>query len=734
MCPSVEQDKPGSCPMCGMALEPLTPLGNTAQFTCPMHPEIILDQPGDCPICGMALESMEVSVEEENHELTDMSRRFRISLIFTLPVFLIAMGDMLPGKPISAMLSSSIRPWLELMLATPVVLWAGWPFLVRGWNSIVNRHLNMFTLIGMGVLVAWSYSVIAVLAPQLFPPAFQDSQGQVPVYFEAAAVIVTLVLLGQVLELRARSQTGAAIKALLGLAPMTARRLCPSGHEHDVAIESIVVGDRLRIRPGEKIPVDGRVVEGRSSIDESMISGEPLPVEKTEGDPVVGGTVNSSGTLIVEAEKIGADTLLSRIIQMVADAQRSRARVQGIADTVAGYFVPAVMLIAVITFIVWATWGPAPSMAFALINAIAVLIIACPCALGLATPISIMVATGRGASMGILFRNAEAVELMRDVDTLLVDKTGTLTEGKPAVSRVICAQGWLETDFLSQLASLERASEHPLSRAIVNYAKNHSVVFQEVESFASITGKGVSGAINGQAVAAGNLALLDHLGVDPAELSHRAEELRKEGETVLFVTVDGKLAGMISVADPIKSSTAAAIKSLQAEQVTVIMLTGDNETTARAVADRLGLDHVIADVLPDQKAEKVKQLQDKGHIVAMAGDGVNDAPALSQAQVGIAMGTGTDVAMESADVTLVKGDLRAIANARALSRATMTNIHQNLVFAFAYNAFGIPIAAGVLYPVSGLLLSPMIAAAAMSLSSVSVIGNALRLRSFAPDD
>jgi Cu+-exporting ATPase len=588
----------------------------------------------------------------------------------------------------------------------------------------------MFTLIGMGVLVAYFYSVFAVLAPQLFPPAFQDSKGQVPVYFEAAAVIVTLVLLGQVLELRARSRTGEAIKALLGLAPMTALRLCPSGHEHVVTIESIVVGDRLRIRPGEKIPVDGRVVEGRSSIDESMISGEPLPVEKNEGDPVVGGTVNNTGTLIIEAEKIGADTLLSRIIQMVADAQRSKARVQGVADTVAGYFVPVVMLVSVITFIVWAIWGPAPSMAFALINAIAVLIIACPCALGLATPISIMVATGRGASMGILFRNAEAVELMRDIDTLLVDKTGTLTEGKPGVSQVVCAEEWHENELLPLLASLEQGSEHPLSSAIVNYAKQHSVIFQKVGNFESITGKGVTGSIDGKSVVAGNLALLGQLEIDPAELSHQAEKLRAKGETVLFVAVDGKLAGIISVADPIKSSTAAAIKALQADQVSVIMLTGDNETTARAVAGRLGLDRVIADVLPEQKAKLVKKLQGEGLIVAMAGDGVNDAPALSQAQVGIAMGTGTDVAMESADVTLVKGDLSAIANARALSRATMRNIHQNLVFAFAYNALGIPIAAGVLYPVFGLLLSPMIAAAAMSLSSVSVIGNALRLRNF----
>jgi Cu+-exporting ATPase len=679
----------------------------------------------------MALEPVLVTEdEEENHELIDMTRRFWVSLIFSIPVFFIAMGDLLPGKPVSTVLPGAIRPWLELLLASPVVLWGAWPFFVRGWRSIVTRHLNMFTLIALGVGVAYGYSVIAVLLPDLFPAAFRDVNGHVAVYFEAAAVIVTLVLLGQVLELRARSQTGAAIRALLGLTPKTARRISASGEEEDVAIELIQAGDQLRIRPGEKVPVDGRVIEGHSSVDESMVTGEPVPVEKQVNDQVVGGTVNGTGALVMRAEKVGAETLLSRIVQMVADAQRSRAPIQKLADTVAGYFVPAVVISSILTFIAWAVWGPDPSMSYALINAIAVLIIACPCALGLATPISIMVATGRGASMGVLFKNAEAVELMREVDTLVVDKTGTITVGKPEVSEVFCAAGWDESTVIKFAASLERGSEHPLSEAIVGYAEKQGIELSSAQDFESITGKGVTGTVDGRPTAIGNAALLHDGNIDFGDLAERADERRAQGETAMFVVVDDKIAGVIAVADPIKDSTHDAIRRLQDDKVSIIMLTGDNAKTARAVASRLGLERVIADVLPDQKMEVIKSLQAEGRIVAMAGDGVNDAPALAQAQIGIAMGTGTDVAMESASVTLVKGDLRGIASARALSRATMKNIRQNLFFAFAYNALGIPVAAGLLYPVFGLLLSPMIAAAAMSFSSVSVIGNALRLRKF----
>ncbi len=729
MCPEVDSAQAGACPSCGMALERAIVAAPVQQYTCPMHPEILQDEPGDCPICGMALEPVLVTeVEEDNSELIDMTRRFWVSLCFAVPVFIIAMGDLLPGEPVSAVLSSAVRPWLELLLASPVVLWGAWPFFVRGWRSLVTRNLNMFTLIGIGVAVAYGYSVVAVMLPDLFPDAFRDSGGHVAVYFEAAAVIVTLVLLGQVLELRARSQTGAAIRALLGLAPKTARRVSSSGDEEDVPIESIQPGDRLRIRPGEKVPVDGRVVDGHSSVDESMVTGEPLPVEKQADDKLVGGTVNGTGTLVMQAEKVGADTLLARIVQMVAEAQRSRAPIQKLADTVAGYFVPAVVMIAILTFIVWSIWGPQPSMSYALINAIAVLIIACPCALGLATPISIMVATGRGASMGVLFRNAEAVELMRKVDTLVVDKTGTLTLGKPQVVGVSCAEGWDQPALLRIVASLERGSEHPLSAAIVSYAEKQGIELTDVQNFESVTGKGVTGSVDGHVTAIGNAAMLQDLNVDPGVLAQQADERRAQGETAMFVVVDENIAGFISVADPIKASTADAIRRLHADNVSIVMLTGDNEKTANAVAQRLGLEQVIADVLPEQKVAVVKELQADGHVVAMAGDGVNDAPALAQAQVGIAMGTGTDVAMESAPVTLVKGDLRGIATARALSRATMKNIRQNLFFAFAYNALGIPVAAGVLYPVFGLLLSPMIAAAAMSLSSVSVISNALRLR------
>lgn len=732
MHPDVESGVAGDCPKCGMALERVIVAAPTQQYTCPMHPEIIQELSADCPICGMALEPVLVTEsEEENHELIDMTRRFWASLIFTVPVFFIAMGDLLPGQPVSAVLSTAVRPWFELLLATPVVLWGAWPFFVRGWRSVVTRHLNMFTLIALGVGVAYVYSVVAVLVPDIFPTAFRDVNGHVAVYFEAAAVIVTLVLLGQVLELRARSQTGAAIKALLGLTPKTARRVMESGEEEDVPIEAIQVGDRLRIRPGEKVPVDGHVIEGHSSVDESMVTGEPVPVEKQANDQVVGGTVNGTGALVMQAEKVGADTLLSRIVQMVADAQRSRAPIQKLADTVAGYFVPAVIVISILTFVVWAVWGPQPSMAYALINAIAVLIIACPCALGLATPISIMVATGRGASMGVLFKNAEAVELMREVDTLVVDKTGTLTVGKPVVSTVLCADGWDKTTVLRLAASLERGSEHPLSDAIVTYAEQQGVELSSARNFESITGKGVTGTVDGRVTAIGNAALLRDRNIDPGDLAERADERRADGETAMFVVVDENIAGVIAVADPIKESTNDAIRQLHDDKVSIVMLTGDNDKTAQAVARRLGLKRVFADVLPDQKMEIVKDLQADGHVVAMAGDGVNDAPALAQAHIGIAMGTGTDVAMESAGVTLVKGDLRGIASARALSRATMKNIRQNLFFAFAYNALGIPVAAGLLYPVFGLLLSPMIAAAAMSFSSVSVISNALRLRTLA---
>ncbi|NOX68136.1 MAG: copper-translocating P-type ATPase [Gammaproteobacteria bacterium] len=714
-----------------MALEKVVVATKARQYVCPMHAEIIRDEPGECPICGMTLEPMLVAEDEDdNEELIDMTRRFWISVIFTVPLFLIAMGDLLPGKPMSSLLPNTVRPWVELFLATPVVLWGAWPFFVRGWRSVVTMNLNMFTLIGLGVAVAYGYSLVAAVMPSLFPDAFRDVNGHVALYFEAAGVIVTLVLLGQVLELRARSQTGSAIKALLGLTPKTARRVSATGEEEDVPIESILVGDLLRIRPGEKVPVDGRVTEGHSSVDESMVSGEPVPVEKRTNDQVIGGTVNGTGALVIRAERVGADTLLSRIVQMVADAQRSRAPIQKLADTVAGYFVPAVVLASIISFVVWALVGPEPSMSYALINAIAVLIIACPCALGLATPISIMVATGRGASMGVLFKNAEAVELMRDIDTLVVDKTGTLTVGKPEVAAVLCAEGWDETSLLRLAGSVERSSEHPLSAAIVSYAEAQGIELTVAEDFNSITGKGVVGTVDDRVTAIGNSALLKDRNVDAGDLTRRADEHRAKGETAMYVVVDEKIAAVVVVADPIKESTYDAIQRLHQEKVSIVMLTGDNEKTAQAVASRLGLERVFADVLPAQKLAVVKELQADGRIVAMAGDGVNDAPALAQAQIGIAMGTGTDVAMESAGVTLVKGDLRGIASARALSRATMRNIRQNLFFAFAYNALGIPVAAGVLYPVFGLLLSPMIAAAAMSLSSVSVIANALRLRKF----
>ena len=706
------------------------------EYTCPMHPEVLQVGPGSCPSCGMDLEPKEVSLEEgDNPELRNMTRRFWISLALTVPVFILAMGEMVPGLSawISRLASPRTLNLAELILATPVVLWCGWPFLVRYWQSLVNRALNMFTLVGLGVGVAYGYSLVATLWPHFFPDSFRGEGGEVAVYFEAAAVITTLVLLGQVLEGRARSKTGQAIRALLGLAAKTARRIAADGSEGDVPLEDVLVGDRLRVRPGEKVPVDGIVLEGSSSIDESMISGEPLPVVKQAGDPVTGATVNETGSLIIQAERVGSDTLLSQIVQMVAEAQRSRAPIQKLADRVAGWFVPAVVFSALITFVVWVLFGPEPRMAHALINAVAVLIIACPCALGLATPMSIMVAIGRGATMGVLFKNAEAVELLRQVDTLVVDKTGTLTEGKPKLVAVEAQEGWGEDQLLRLAVSLERGSEHPLAAAIVQGAETRGIEFVSVENFKSFTGKGVAGQVEGMDLVLGTQRLLKELKIDPAGLLDRAEVLRNEGQTAMFVAVDGQVAGLLGVADPIKETTPEAIRQLHQRGIHIVMLTGDNLTTAQAVADKLNIDEVRAEVLPQDKAAKVRELQEQGRFVAMAGDGINDAPALAQAQVGIAMGTGTDVAMESAGVTLVKGDLRGIVRACSLSQATMRNIRQNLFFAFCYNALGVPIAAGILYPFFGLLLSPMLAAAAMSFSSVSVISNALRLRRVALD-
>ena len=647
-------------------------------------------------------------------------------MAITVPVFILAMGEFV-GLSFAWLASPRGLTWIEAILATPVVLWGGWPFFVRGWQSLITRNLNMFTLIALGTGVAWVYSIEATVAPGIFPASFRDAHGEVAIYFEASAVIVTLVLLGQVMELRARSRTGAAIRALLGLAPKTALRVDADGNESEVPLEQVMVGDRLRVRPGEKVPVDGTVVEGNSSVDESMLTGEPIPVEKHPGEKVIGATINGTGSVVIEADRVGADTMLSQIVQMVANAQRSRAPIQKLADVVAGYFVPAVVATAVITFIVWAAVGPEPAMAYAIINAVAVLIIACPCALGLATPMSIMTATGKGATMGVLFKDAEAIEVMRKVDTLVVDKTGTLTEGRPRLVGVEAASGIDETVLLRIAATLERGSEHPLAAAIVAGAKERGIDLDKVEHFTSVTGKGVTGEIDGKPVALGNAGLMESLDVDAGEFARRAEKSRAEGQTVMYVAVNGAMAGIIGVADPIKETTPHAIEALHAEDVRIVMLTGDSETTARAVAEKLGLDKVIAGVLPDQKAETVKRLQAEGRIVGMAGDGINDAPALAQAEVGIAMGTGTDVAMESAGVTLVKGDLRGLVRARRLSRATMVNIRQNLFFAFVYNSVGVPIAAGVLYPWFGVLLSPMIAAAAMSFSSVSVIANALRL-------
>jgi len=730
MHPEVQQQGPGSCPKCGMALEPLgVPVATTkTEYTCPMHPEVVQDHPGNCPKCGMALEPRTVEVQEDDAELRNMTRRFWVSTVLAIPVLFSAMAAEFWPEIVAAIVSPRMRQWLEMLLATPVVLWGAWPFFVRGWQSVFSRNLNMFTLISLGVSVAWVYSMVAAIAPDIFPRAVFNEMGVVPVYFEAAAVITALVLLGQVLELRARSQTNAAIKLLLGLAPKTARIVRGDGSEEDIPLEQVQVGDRLRIRPGEKLPVDGTVIEGASHVDESMVTGEPLSVEKHASAKVIGATVNGTGSLLMRAEKVGADTLLAQIVNMVAEAQRSRAPIQKLADVASGYFVPAVVIIAVITFIVWMFWGPEPRLAHAVINAVAVLIIACPCALGLATPVSIMVGTGRGAMMGVLFKNAEALEVTRKVDTLVVDKTGTLTEGRPELVSVSPLEGFTEAQIVHLTASLERVSEHPLAAAIVRGAEKRAAQLSGVEDFQSVTGKGVTGVVDGRKIALGNSKLLQDLAIDVGDLPIQADILRGAGQTVMFLGIDGRAAGLVGVADPIKETTAEAIRLLHEEGIRIVMLTGDSHRTAEAVAARLDIDQIQAEVLPDQKADVVKQLQAEGRIVAMAGDGINDAPALAQAQVGIAMGTGTDVAMESAGVTLIKGDLRGIVRARRLSRATMRNIRQNLFFAFIYNSLGVPVAAGVLYPFFGLLLSPMIAAAAMSFSSVSVITNALRLR------
>ena len=705
------------------------PMPRGTQYTCPMHPEIIRDEPGSCPICGMALEPMGVPTGEEgpNPELVDFTRRFKVSAVLAVPLLLIAMGPMV-GLPFRHWIGEPLAVWLEFALATPVVLWAALPFFRRGYDSIVNRSPNMWTLISIGVGAAYAYSVVATLMPDIFPAQFRGEGGVVPVYFEAAAVIVALVFLGQVLELRARERTGSAIRALLDLAPKTARRIADDGSEADVPLDDVREGDRLRVRPGDSIPVDATVEEGRSSVDESMITGEPVPVEKAEGDPVTGGTINKNGTLIVRADRVGSETVLSQIVDMVAKAQRSRAPIQGLADRVSFYFVPTVVLVAIIAFVVWAMFGPAPSMVFAIVSAVSVLIIACPCALGLATPMSIMTATGRGAQAGVLIKDAEALERFARVDTLIVDKTGTLTEGRPKLTDVVVAEGIDEKRFLKLAASLERGSEHPLAEAIVAGAEERGVTLETASDFEAITGKGVSGTVSGNHVALGNRAMMEEAGVTVDALVEQADALRSDGKTAMFVSVDGKAAGLIAVADPVKETTADAIRALHDLGLTIIMATGDNARTAKAVAERLGIDEVRADMLPESKQALIEELRAKGGSVAMAGDGVNDAPALAAADVGIAMGTGADVAMESAGITLVKGDLNGIVRARALARATIRNIKENLFFAFVYNALGVPVAAGILYPVFGTLLSPMIAAAAMSLSSVSVIANALRLR------
>ena len=702
------------------------PVSADANYICPMCPEVSNIGPGICPSCGMALEPEEITLgEEDQSELRDMTRRFVICAALTLPLFIIAMGGMSAG--FNELLSRDSGRWLELGLASPVVLWGGWPFFQRGWQSIVNRHPNMFTLIALGTGFAFLFSLVAVLLPGAFPPAFKDASGHVGLYFEASAVIVSLVLLGQVLELRARQQTGSAIRELLDLAPKTARKLTPCGHEKDIPLEEVRVGDRLRVRPGEKIPTDGTVVDGHSHVDESMLSGEPLPVEKGVGDPVTGASLNRNGSLVIEALRVGSDTVLSRIVNLVAQAQRSRAPVQAVADRVAAYFVPTVVLVSIVTFFLWALLGPSPSMSYAIVNAVAVLIIACPCALGLATPMSIMVASGKGARHGVLFRDAESIELLHQVDTLVVDKTGTLTIGQPLLETVECLPGYEPDRMLSLVAGLERASEHPLAEAILASALERKLAVIEPREFESLTGLGVKGRVDGETVAVGNQGFMDDLGIDVTSLENHADRHRADGQTIMYVSLDGRPAGLIGVADPIKESAPAAIDSLHRVGMRIVMLTGDNRITGQAVATRLGIDEIVAGVLPHEKAQEIKRLQSGGHKVAMAGDGINDAPALAQADVGIAMGTGTDVAMESATITLVSGDLNGIVRARKLSRMTMRNIRQNLGFAFGYNSLGVPVAAGILYPWFGLLLSPMIAAAAMSLSSVSVITNALRL-------
>ncbi len=729
MDPEVRQIGPGACPKCGMALEPATfvPPASKVEYTCPMHPEIIRSAPGPCPICGMALEPREVTVGEVNHELTDMTRRFWASLALVSPILALMISEFFPSMPLQHLLGSTVVLWLQFALASPVVLWAGWPFFERGWVSLRNRSLNMFTLIAIGTGAAYGYSLIALLFPSAIPQSFQI-HGAAPVYFEPAAVIIVLVLLGQVLELRARSQTSSAIKSLLSLAPKTARVLRGSGREEDVAIEQVVIGDQLRVRPGEKIPVDGVVQEGKSFVDESMISGEAMPVEKLTGSKVTGGTVNGTGSFVFRAERVGSDTMLSQIVRMVSDAQRTRAPIQRLADRVSGWFVPAVLAVAALTFLIWAVLGPEPRLAHGLVNAVAVLIIACPCALGLATPMSIMVGTGRGAQAGVLIRKAEALETLEKIDRLVVDKTGTLTEGKPKLISVIAAPGQDERELLLYAASLERGSEHPLAQAVLRGAEERAITPEDVQDFQSITGKGISGSMHGKKILVGNAALLDSLDVDHSLLDGGAETQRKEAQTVMFVAIDGKAAGLLCVADPIKESAAEALAAFKAAGISVAMLTGDSLATAEAVAKKLGITEVRAEVLPDQKASVIRELQAGGHKVAMAGDGVNDAPALAQADVGIAMGGGTDIAMESAGITLIHGDLRGIVRARHLSVATMSNIRQNLFFAFIYNCLGIPVAAGLLYPFFGILLSPMIASAAMTFSSVSVIANALRLR------
>ena len=730
MDPEVRQAGPGACPKCGMALEPEIPVAPAkVEYTCPMHPELVRPAPGSCPICGMALEPRTVTgAEEENPELRDMTRRFWISVVLTVPLMFLAMSDMISGQPVQHALSPRLISWIQLLLASPVVLWGGWPFFQRGWASVWNRSTNMFTLIALGTGVAYVFSVIATIVPGIFPASFRGHGGLPSLYFEAAAGITTLVLMGQVLELRARSRTSSAIRALLDLSPKMARLVGNDGSEVDVSLEQVQPGDKLRVRPGEKIPVDGVVLEGSSSVDESMITGESIPVKKRSGSTVIGATVNATGSLVMRAEHVGSGTLLAQIVRLVSQAQRSRAPIQRLADRVSSYFVPAVIAVAVLAFVAWSIWGPEPRFAYALLNAVAVLIIACPCALGLATPVAIMVGTGRGAQAGVLIKNAEALELLEKINTLVVDKTGTLTEGKPRVVSIVTAAGQDEGEMLRLIASVERASEHPLASAIALAANERHVALADVTDFQSWTGRGVVGRADNKEVAAGNEQLFSELGINLADLPTKSAKLREDGQTVIFVAIDRRPAGLLGIADPIKDSAPAAIRELQHAGVHVVMLTGDSRVTAAAVARRLGIDEFEAEVLPEKKAEAVKRLQKSGRLVAMAGDGINDAPALATADVGIAMGTGTDVAMESGGVTLVKGDLQGIVRARRLSQATMRNIRQNLFFAFIYNSLGVPIAAGVLYPFFGILLSPVIAAAAMSFSSVSVITNSLRLR------